>query len=174
MKTCILGLFLLGFTSLSSAQNDLAMHTPNNDDFSSLKLTSKVHNQSYLNLRHEADQHLALRIQSLQDLAASYDISEEKVFTTNKNVTYSVVFESNENYIKAIYNHEGTILQSDEYYEDIRIPYSIAAEIAKSYPGWSFYKSNCSISYDKDASSSFKYTIELKKGKQTKSVTRSL
>lgn len=175
MKTCILGLLLVGFAGLSSAQNDFALLTSDNDDISSpTTFKTKVHNESYLNIRRESDQNLALRIKTLQDLAANYDISEENIFTNNKNVTYSVVFESNENYIKAIYNHDGTILQSDEYYEDIRIPYSIGAEIAKTYPGWSFYKSHCTISYAKDATTNFTYTIELKNGNKTKTVTRSL
>jgi hypothetical protein len=173
MKNFILGLFILGLTNLTSAQHDLAMETTSNLNVYSSK-SSKIQNQHYLNLRFEVAPALALSIKSLQDVAADYDITEDDVYSKNERITYMVVFESNANYIKAVYDHNSDILKSVEYYEDVRIPTPMATEIAQSYPGWSFYKSNCIIEYTQNEATRFTYSLVLKKGTKTKTVKRTL
>ena len=115
---------------------------------------------------------MAVRIKKLQKIAADYDISKESIYSKNKSITYNVVFETNENYIKAVYDHNGVIITSEEYYEDVRIPYVLTSQLAKEYPGWSFDKSNCKILYSKEEASKFTYTIVLKKGNKSKLITR--
>ncbi len=170
MKKFLLGLCILGLTNLISAQNDLAMATANDNDIT-IK-TSKIKNESYVMNTSNETMHLATRIKKLQKIAATYDISKESIYSNNKSVTYDVVFEANENYIKAVYDHNGEIIKSEEYYEDVRIPYDLTSQLAKDYPGWSFNKSNCKIFYSKEKASKFTYTIVLKKGNKSKLVTR--
>lgn len=169
MKKCILGLFLLGLTNLISAQNDLAMVTPNVTTISSK--TKTTNNAQYLKSNIKNVKHLAARIMKLQKIAADYNVKKERVYTNNKTMTYDVVFKANDNYIKAVYDHDGTIINSEEYYEDVRIPYELSGQLAKDYPGWSFDKSNCIISYSKIGETTFSYNLKLKKGNKSKRIT---
>jgi len=170
MKKFLLGLCILGLTNLISAQNDLAMATANDNDIT-IK-TSKIKNELYVMSNSNETKQLAVRIKKLQKIAAAYDISKESIYSNNKSVTYDVVFEANGNYIKAVYDHNGEIIKSEEYYEDVRIPYDLTSQLAKDYPGWSFNKSNCKIFYSKEEASKFTYTIVLKKGNKSKLITR--
>tara|TARA_R110002111_G_scaffold57363_7_gene97206 strand:+ start:1920 stop:2432 length:513 start_codon:yes stop_codon:yes gene_type:complete len=170
MKKFLLGLCILGLTNLISAQNDLAMATANDNDIT-IK-TSKIKNESYLMSNTNETKQLAVRIKKLQKIAAAYDISKESIYSKKKSITYDVVFEANENYIKAVYDHNGVIISSEEYYEDVRIPYVLTSQLAKDYPGWSFDKSNCKIFYSKEGESKFTYKIVLKKGNKSKLITR--
>jgi hypothetical protein len=170
MKKFLLGLCILGLTNLISAQNDLAMATANDNDIT-IK-TSKIKNESYLMSNTNETKQLAVRIKKLQKIAAAYDISKESIYSKKKSITYDVVFEANENYIKAVYDHNGVIISSEEYYEDVRIPYVLTSQLAKDYPGWSFDKSNCKIFYSKERASKFTYKIVLKKGNKSKLITR--
>jgi hypothetical protein len=167
MKTCILGLCILGFTSLFQAQNDLAMVTPNVNEVTNYKTTSK--NAKYL--EHMSVKPIAIRIQKLQNLAANYDIKTQPVYSNNKFVTYTVIFKENENYINAIYDHDGTIIQCEEYYTNIRMPYSISGQLAKDYPGWEFRNITCAIDYSQDKTTNLAYQVELQKNKKFKTVT---
>lgn len=172
MKKCILGLCFLGLTNLICAQDEFAMNTSNYSDFTTKTLNVK--NEKYLNYSYSDVQQLAARIKTLQKIAADYDITEARVYSKRKTVTYDVVFKTNKNFIKAIYDYKGTIISSEEYYEDVRIPYAIASELAKTYSNWSFGKSSCNILYSVEGDTSFVYNIELIKGDLTKMITRSL
>ncbi len=172
MKKCFLGLFILGLTNLISAQNDIAMVTTNVTEISSK--TSKVKNAQYLRSSSKEVEHLALGIMKLQKIAADYDIKKERIYGNNKTITYDVVFETNGNYIKAVYDHNGTILSSEEYYEDVRIPYVLSSQLAIEYPGWSFNNSNCVILYSKNGEVNYTYKLKLKKGNSSKSITRKI
>jgi len=107
----------------------------------------------------------------LQKIAADYDVTKDAIYSNNKTITYDVVFEANENYIKAVFDHNGTILSSEEYYEDVRIPNALISQLAKEFPGWSFNKSNCTIIYSNEGDAKFQYTVKLKKGNKSKLIT---
>ena len=175
MKTLVLGLCILGLTNLITAQNDISMVTTNVSDISTT--TTKpptVKNELYLNTSTTNVKHLALCIKELQQVAAAYDITKEGIYTTNKSITYDVVFKTDENYIKAVYDHNGIIISSEEYYENVRIPYALSSQLAKDYPSWSFSKSHCTISYTKDGEVTYTYKLKLKKGNSSKTITRTI
>lgn len=172
MKKCIFGLCILGLTNLIYAQNELAMTTTHLSENSST--TSKVTNEKYLNFGHATNQQLAASIKKLQKVAADYDITKERVYSNNKSITYDVVIEANGNYIKAVYDYKGIIISSEEYYEDIKVPFDLGCRLAKEYPGWSFDKNNCRISYSEQGEATFTYNLKLKRGNTSKSITRTL
>nr|WP_321226245.1 hypothetical protein [uncultured Psychroserpens sp.] len=171
MKKCILGLCLLGLTNLIYAQNDIAMATTNDTEVT-YKTTATVSNAQYLNCSYNNNLQLAARIQKLQKIAADYDVTKDRIYSKNKSITYDVVFEANDNYIKAVYDHNGTIISSEEYYEDVRVPYELGKQVAQEFPGWSFNLNNCVISYAKTGEAVLTYTMKLKKGNKSKSISR--
>jgi hypothetical protein len=70
-----------------------------------------------------------------QKIAADLDVTKDPIYSKKKTITYDVVFEADENYIKAYFDHSGTILSCEEYYEDVRIPYVCCNQLAMAYPG---------------------------------------
>ncbi|MBF8150631.1 hypothetical protein ITJ86_12030 [Winogradskyella sp. F6397] len=171
MKTCLFGLIFLGLTNLSTAQHDLAMATTQLNDEKFTSSSSSISNENYLNLEVEAAQPLAICIKKLQKVAADFDVTKDPVYSKNKSITYTVNFQSNENRITAVYNTHGIILNSEEYYEDVRLPVKISNQLAKDYPGWAFHYSTCNVSYDHDKGSEITYTIDLKKENKHKSIS---
>ncbi|MBJ7882489.1 hypothetical protein [Gelidibacter salicanalis] len=167
MKTRILGLVFLGMTNLMPAQNDFAMVTP---DYNHSVTTDKPVNKNSQYLSYMAVQPEAVRVTKLQSLAANYDITALSIYSAKKTLTYTVVFKSAENYIKAIYDHEGTIIKCEEFYNNVRMPYSISSELAKDYPGWEFHKIHYTIDYALNETPNFVYDVELKKGNVSKKV----
>jgi len=173
MKNLIIIICIVGLTNLTIAQNNLAMNTAYDFNVRTSR-SSEIKNEQYVNLRYGVAPTLALSIKRLQDVVANYDITENRIYSRNQHITYTVVFESDTNYVKAIYAHDGTILESEEYYEDVRIPYSLGSEIAKTYPDWSFDNSACTIEYTKNEATRFTYSFVLRKGTKSKTIKRTL
>lgn len=167
MKTSILGLVFLGMTSLMPAQNDFAMVTPeyNHSVTSNKPVVKNGQYLSKMTLQPEA-----VRVIKLQSIAANYDISAKSIYNAKTSQTYSVVIKSAENYIKAIYDHDGTIIKCEEFYNNVRMPYQISSELAKEYPGWEFHKIHYTIDYALNETPIFVYEVILKKGKTSKKV----
>ncbi|MFC4722186.1 hypothetical protein ACFO5O_07630 [Geojedonia litorea] len=166
MKTRILGIILLGVSSLLYSQNDIAaLSTPSH------KLTTKTKlfkNTAYLNAIHTNNH--AIKVQKLQNVVASYDIKNEQVYNAELQTTYTVEFKEGANYIKAIYNRDGQLISCLEKYNDIRLPVNLSIDLAKTYPGWEFNNVQCSISYQQNTNSKIDYQVVLKKGKKSKTV----
>lgn len=173
MKKCILGLCLLGLTNLIHAQNELAMVITNGDEITTkTSKPTKIKNEQYLTSSANDIGYLAVRIMKLQKIAADFDVTKDPIYSKNKTITYDVVFEADENYIKAVFDHSGTIISSEEYYEDVRIPYVWSNQLAEEYPGWAFDKSHCMILYSKEGNAIFNYSLKLKKGNKSKLIRR--
>ena len=174
MKTRLLGLFFLGLTHLISAQNELAMETSQFKDESFTTSAITIQNEQYLNLKYMVAQPLPVRIKTLQKVAADFDIKQASFYSENKGITYTVNFQSNVNYITAIYDTQGIIISSEEHYENVRIPYHLSVELAKDYPGWSFQAIACSLSYDQKSGTVITYAIDLRKENKSKSISLTL
>jgi len=166
MKKCILGLCLLGFTNLIFAQGGFALTLGNGNKITTIKNTSL--NRQYL--EHMSTKSTAFRVNKMQKLAAKYDIKAQPIYSSNKSITYTVVFQDKENYIKAVYNYRGIIIRCEEYYTDIKMPYSISGQLAKDYPGWAFNNISYSIDYSQNKAIISAYQVVLKKNKNLKSV----
>ncbi|MCM4153563.1 hypothetical protein DHD05_18365 [Arenibacter sp. N53] len=166
MKKYILGLFIFGFTSFIYSQNTLELAANNTSTLTSKKTTSL--NRQYL--ENMAVKSVAASVTKLQKLAAKYDIKAQPIYSSNKSITYTVVFQDNENVIKAVYNYKGTIIRCEEFYTGIKLPYSISGKLAKDYPGWAFNNISYSIEYSQNKPNISVYQVELKKDKKIKSV----
>lgn len=165
MKTLILGLLFLGFTSLSFAQNDLAMV-----DYTNKKVkptTIEKSNAKYFNMMKGVV--ASEKIQKLQQLVRSYDIASNAIYTPNSPATYSVNFKEGKNTVTALYDHNGNVIESSESFQDIKLPYAISSQLAKDYPGWEFNKVHCQITYANQQTDVI-YKVVLKMNRQKKTV----
>jgi hypothetical protein len=161
MKTLIFGLLVLGFTNLTFSQNEMAYNAEKpNTSLEVAKANSTTIESSQI----------SKRMTTFQNVVAHYDITAKTFYTPNKPATYTVVFKEAKNSITNVYDQNGAVLQSDQKFHDIRLPYTILSSIAKEYPGWGIHKVNCEVSYSEGETQSISYDIKLKKGSSTKSV----
>lgn len=166
MKTAILGLLFLGFTSLSFSQNDLALVQHSSKAFKS----SKVEKASLAYSMVMNETFLSERIQKLHRVVSNYDIKSNAIYESKMPSTYSVNFTEGRNKITAIYDHNGQVIESSEIFNEVRLPYVISSELAKAYPGWEFSKVQCQINYA-NQNSEVIYKVVLKLNRQKKTVT---
>ena len=166
MKTAILSLFLLGFTSLSFTQNELAMvkHTNKSLKKNKIEKTSMDYT-TVINASFVSE-----RIQKLHRLVNNYNIKTNPIYTPETPSTYSVNFTEGRNKITAEYDHNGKVVKSYEVFNQVRLPYAISQDLAKSYPGWEFSKVQCQINYVNNTSEVL-YKVVLKLDRQKKTVT---
>ncbi|MGF1555145.1 hypothetical protein [Paucihalobacter sp.] len=165
MKTALLGLLFLGFTSLSFSQNDLAMVQYSNTSTKTYKTEKPI--AIYSTIMSEAI--VSERIHKLQKLVSNYDIKSQSIYTANRPSTYQVNFREGKNKITAIYDHNGQVIESNETFKDVRLPYIISSELAKTYPGWEFSKVQCQINYT-NQNTDVIYKVVLKMNRQKKTV----
>ncbi|MEX2350449.1 MAG: hypothetical protein WD554_06175 [Flavobacteriaceae bacterium] len=168
MKTFVLGIAFLGISCFLNAQNDIAYVDVNKTSFKSAK-TTPVINASYLqaievNLVPE-------RVKAFQTVVANYDIKQAAIYSAVNETTYDVVFTEGKNSIKAVYDHNGNIIQCDEKFEEVRVPYFLSTKITTMYPGWSYEKVLCTISYNKDEEPQINYKVVLKKNSKKKTIS---
>jgi hypothetical protein len=166
MKTNLFGLFFLGLTSLSFAQNDLAVLNTNDMNFTnekSKKILSK--NLDYKTTFYNQD--IAKHILKFQNIVATYNVKNAAIYDENSSGTYIVIFEEGENKITANYDKDGKIIACNEVYNDIKLPFKYGSEIVKEYPGWEIKAVTCYIKYYQDKNE-ISYQVKLKKGNKTK------
>ncbi len=167
MKTIVLGLIFLGFTSLMHAQNEMAYVNVTIDEPTSPVKNLMINSNYYKSLDGKITSN---KIREFQKVVARYDIKSADIYTPAYQSNYTVVFEEGENQIKAEYNKDGKIVNCSEFFKNIRLPYSISSDIAKNYPGWEFTEVLCNITYDSENNLEVIYKVEIKNGDTRKSL----
>ena len=169
MKTYVLGFILLGITNLNFAQNELAYVAVNNMDMlENSRVEATMLNTNFVEAFKLSK--VPQRAQNFQKYVASYDISETSVYATKENMTYTVVFKEGDNTITNVYDQGGVILASDQSFTNIRLPYDIMANLAKSHPGWAFDKIQCDIKYVPNKTPLITYKVVLRQDDKRKMI----
>lgn len=161
MKTCILGLLLLGLTNLTFSQNEMAV----NDVNSNIQLTSLKMNTNTL-ISNQSSK----RITAFQNEVSKYDITSKSIYTPKNPSNYTVVFKEAQNVITNIYNHDGEVISSEQTFKAIRLPNNISISILKEYPNWSIKAVNCVITYEKSKDVKKLYKIKISNGTKSKTI----
>ena len=161
MKTCILGLLLLGLTNLTFSQNDMAFNNVNpNIEVTYAKTNNKaiVSNQS------------SKRITAFQNEVSKYDITSKPIYTPNNPSIYTVVFKEAKNVITNVYSQDGEVISSEQKFESIRLPDHMSLSIIENYPNWSIKNAKCVIRYEKNKHTIVTYKIKISNGTKNKTV----
>lgn len=167
MKNLVVGLLILGLTSLAFSQNEIAQLDVNSEiEFETSKRAPV--NLSFINSFATID--ISKRILSFQKVAANYDIKANSLYTPSKPSTYTVNFKEANNKIVNLYNHNGEILSSNQSYSEIRLPYAISSKIALEHAGWLINDIKCVISYTKGKDVDIVYKVKIKNGNQSKTL----
>ena len=154
MKTYLIALLIFGFTQTISAQKA-----------DSNKSISTV-NTNYLSQVYAKD--IATKVNKLQNLASQFNIRTSKVYKQKSTDTYEVVFEESNCKIIATYNNNSEIIESEETFNQIRLPHKLAVKIAKEYPGWKVENKSYQISFKKEHTADKTFSVLIKNNKKSK------
>ena len=158
MKTLLVGLLFVGFTSLAFAQS--------NGEVQEVKLAAVVIsplNVSYLN--NVQDKSTPEVVRQLENKAARFDITESPVFDKNFEA-YEVIFKESstkEGLIVATYDNEGKILKSYEKFNNVTLPPTVRNAVYKQYPGWSIQSDTYLVSYYSNKNVKKEYKLKIRK-----------
>lgn len=166
MKTSLLGLIFLGFTSLMHAQNEIAFVNVNSEPSVKPSRNILINSNYYSSFENKINSE---RIRKFQKVVANYDLMNAPIYS-NERSQYSIVFEEGKNQIKAEYNQEGKIVQCTETFSGIRLPYTISNDVAKKYPGWEFKDISCHISYSENIKEEVIYKVAIQNGNKKKTL----
>ena len=168
MKTCILGLMLLGVTNLTFSQNEVAVNAVNSKiEMPNLTTTTNA-TVPYIN--GLVTNEVSKRITAFQNEVSKYDITTNAIYTSKKNATYTVVFKEANNVITNVYNQDGEAIRSIQKFEDIRLPNTINAKILKNYPNWFIKGVNCTIKSDNTKDATATYKVKISNGTKSKTI----
>ena len=162
MKNALIGLLILGFTSLTFAQK--------NGNVASVEL-AEVNitplNLSYLNKVQDAT--TPTQAIELENVASRYDITEAEIFDRQFEA-YEVVFKEGTGSIIATYDKSGRILSSLERFKDVALPPLVRISTVQNFPGWLISHDNYLVSYYENKDVSKMYKLKLRKDKKRKVV----
>ena len=165
MKKLIIGLFVLGLTTLSFSQNL-------NNGITETELKGVVitaPNYTYLN--KVFDKNTPNRVRQLELEAAKYNINDDPGYDSSFK-EYEVVFRQDNNRIKAIYDKDGEIINCSEKFSNVKLPENIlSSNIFEDNNGWTLHKDTYLVSYKKGMDVKKVYKVQLRKGKQKKNFT---
>jgi len=152
MKNYLIGLFVLGFTSLGFSQTTKEI-VLSDIDVTPINLT-------YLN--EVQDKNTPLRAKKLENKAARFDITELPIF--NKAFeAYEVAFHQTKGKIIATYDSNGRILSSFEKFDNITLPANVRDALLTAYPGWAIHKDMYLVSYYHNKEVKKTYKVQIRK-----------
>ncbi|HEX9827850.1 MAG TPA: hypothetical protein VGA80_14720 [Flavobacteriaceae bacterium] len=154
MKNLVIGLFVLGLTSLGFSQNT-------NSNVEEVKLESVTvtpRNLSYLD--KVQDKSMSDHVKFLEDKASVYNVRELPEFDGRKE-SFKTIFRGTKGYIIATYSNNGMILKTRERYSDIKLPKQLIKSVLSQYPNSDFLKVVYTVDYDhqKDVKKTYKIQI---------------
>ena len=154
MKNLVIGLFVLGLTSLGFSQNT-------NSNVEEVKLESVTvtpRNLSYLD--KVQDKSMSDHVKFLEDKASVYNVCELPEFDGRKE-SFKTIFRASKGYIIATYSNNGMILKTRERYSDIKLPKTVIKSVLSQYPNSDFLKVVYTVDYDhqKDVKKTYKIQI---------------
>jgi hypothetical protein len=162
MKSYLLGLMFIGLANLTFSQNQIAYNSSNIDPLLETKSSS---------VKTPLENKLSKRITKFQKKAANYDITRQSIYQPNTSRTYTVIFKEANNSIENTYDKNGVLIQSNQSYSKIKLPYSISSKLAKANPGWAIDDVHCTINFKANEATVISYEVKLKNDKETKTVT---
>lgn len=154
MKNVVIGLFVLGLTSLGFSQNT-------NREIEEVQLEGvEISNVNHDYLEKVQDIVLAVNVRSMENEASVFDVKGLDEFDGRKE-SFKVKFKGIKGYILADYDRNGIIIKTSERYKDIALPSNLFKAVLKQYPNSSLLKVAYSVDYDAQKTVEKTYNIQI-------------
>lgn len=140
MKNVVIGLLLIGLTSLGFSQNT--------GEIEEIQLEGvEITNINLSYLEKVQEKVLPAIVISLENEASVFDVKELDEFDGRKEF-FKVKFTSSKGYIIADYDRNGKIVKTSERFRDIALPKNLIKAVLKQYPKSSFLMVAYNVDYD--------------------------
>lgn len=163
MKNVLVGLLFTGLTSLSYAQG------PNFSSEVSAPggVSTALFNTDYL--KKVQDKVVPTHVLWLEQAASQWDVVNQARFDGRKS-PFRATFKSKGDYVIATFDHQGSILTTEERYRNVALPAQFRNVILKENTGWSIVKTTYTVLYSKDLGAKKVYKVKIGKGNARKTV----
>ncbi|MCK5402026.1 MAG: hypothetical protein KAJ28_10370 [Flavobacteriaceae bacterium] len=153
MKKVIIGLFVLGFTSLSYSQ---VKDEVRQVELETISITNI--NKSYLDRVQDAT--MSVHVKLIENRASKCNITTSPKYD-GRDKPFIAVFKSSKGSIVATYDNKGKILTTTERFKNIKLPDPVRISVFKNHPNWALLSVTYSVSYhfDKDVRKVYKVKI---------------
>ncbi len=156
MKNLLIGLFVLGLTSLGFSQNtNIEIEELNLDDVA-------ISNTNFNYLEKVQDIALPVSVTSLENDASVFNVRGLPEFDGRKD-PFRVTFKGNKGHIIADYDRYGKIVKSSERYDNIALPVDLVKAVLIQYPKSTFLKVAYSVDYEDSKSVEKFYKVQISK-----------
>ncbi len=154
MKNLVIGLFVLGLTSLGFSQNT-------NSEVEEVQLEGVVVSDVNLNyLEKVQDNTTSDHVIFLENEASIFDIKGLAEFDSRKE-SFKVIFKGSKGYIIADYDSNGKIIKTLERYKDIKLPKNMIKSVLSQYPKSNFLKVAYTVDYQDQKNVKKIYKIQI-------------
>ena len=162
MRKVIMGLLMIGMSNLGLAQYALpkfsnpfheSVHTIATD----VGYLSEVQGSTTPN-----------QVKLIEREVSNWNPNESSKFNPKRELLVTANFKTSVGYIAAEYDKKGNIKWAKERFKNVTLPNSIARDIIKQYPGWSFAQTKYVLNYVNGEVSKKLFKVVIKKGDQRK------
>jgi hypothetical protein len=154
MKNLVIGLFVLGLTSLGFSQNT-------NSEVEKVQLKGVVVSDVNLNyLEKVQDKTLSDHVILMENEASIFDVKGVDEFDGRKE-SFKAIFKGSKGYIIADYDSNGKILKTTERYKDIKLPIIVIKSVLRQYPNSNFLKVVYTVDYNDQKNVEKTYKIQI-------------
>jgi len=157
MKNLIIGLVILGLTTIGFAQD-----RSNEFEVALEEVEVLGVNNNYLNAI--GYKYAAVPVKLLAQKAASFDLEYSNCLKADyEKQEYHVQFKIPQGEILAVYDKDGEIIRTSEKFKDISLPLSVSNAIVDKYPGWKISSDIYRVTYVKDGKLNKTYKLFIEK-----------
>ena len=151
MKKLIIGLIILGLTTVSFAQEK------------EIELAEvEVLGVNYKYLNAVGDSEVARPVRMLEQKVATFDLKSLDNYEDEEH-EYYVYFKIPQGKILAVYGTDGEIIRTSERFKDVSLPLDVSNAIVRKYPGWKISSDIYLVTYRKNGALKKTYKLFLEK-----------
>ncbi|MDI1305227.1 MAG: hypothetical protein PSX42_10345 [bacterium] len=153
MKSFIVILFILGFTTISYSQDT----TKVDGNIKIEELPAVVIKKAGKDFSvYLPDRNADLKVRNLEDKFIAYDLGKDYEGYEN----YLVIMETKSGSLSATYDENGKLTRVVERYQNVKLPSSVVYTVYKAFPGWQIINDKYLYSQEDN--------LKIKKDKETR------
>lgn len=171
-KLAVIIVSVFAVNTINAQHNDVASIEVNNEiEFVKSNLKPNTINKEKLSYSESIKNFKeAITIKDLENAIAAYNLKKDAIYDNSERARYNVSFNRKNAKAAVVYNTDGEIINTEEKYKNVKLPYQLAASIAKKHP--KFYTKNTTVfkKFNKGFGIKTIYEVEISNGTKTKTL----
>lgn len=162
MKSFIIAIiFVLGYTTISSAQDSLKV----NGNIKMEELPAVVIKKAGKDFSvYLPDRNADLKVRNLESKFIAYDLGKDYEGYEN----YLVLMETKDGTLSATYDENGKLVRVVEKYQNVKLPSSVIYSVYKAFPDWRIVNDKFLYTQEEGDVIQKEYNLKIKKNNETR------